>query len=170
MKPPVTITYTLSENAYMRGCYQLWAHRALGRTGNFVVGGVLIFCALFLMWQGVPGPWSWIMLLGGAGIIGMDVMRDRAWRRHYRGLIKYTAPIRVAFADGGLDMQSAEASTHLDWSTFRHHIFTQDFLFLVIDQRRFSVIPLAAFDSHADRAAAEAIVAANLKPLKGRLL
>lgn len=170
MTKTYTITYTVPEDTFMRGCYQLWAHRALGRTGNIVVGAVLLAFAVFLLWQGVPGPWALIMLAAAVALLAMDAARDRLWRRHYRGLTKYTALIRLSFADAGIDMQSAEASTRLEWSTFKHYVFTRDFLFLVIDQRQFSVIPLTAFDTPATRAGVEALLAKHLKLLRGRLL
>lgn len=169
MLQPVSITFALTQDAYMRGCYQLWAHRALGRTGNFIVATIVVGCAVFLFWQGVPGPWAWIFLGAGVVFVGMDVMRDRIWRKHYQSLVKYTAPITAIFTDAGIGLTSKEATNIVPWQQFRDYVFTADYLFILIDQRNFSVIPLSAFETPAARAQAEALIADHLKPLKGRL-
>lgn len=167
---PITVTYTVSRDAYMTACHQLWAHRAVGRGGNTVVAGIVAACAGLLLWLGVPGVLPWLLLAGAAIFISLDRLRDRIWRNHYDGLVKYTGPITAGFSETGVSVASAEADRHMRWSTFKHYVITRDYLILLIDQRQFSVIPLSAFKTPDARLGAERLIAAKLKALPARLL
>jgi hypothetical protein len=166
----VTTTYKLTEQDFMNGCGQLWAHRAMGRTGNYVVAGLVVALGLMLLWQGVPGWWGWGLLIGAAVFIGLDISRDQIWRRYYRGAAKYQDEITATLSEDGVAVRSAEGANDLPWSHFKNYVMTRDYIVLLLDQRSFSLIPRTSFATHADHANAEVLFTANLKPLKARLL
>jgi hypothetical protein len=164
----VSVTYQLDEARYMRACHALWAYRAIGRTGNYVIAGVVTLCALFLFWQGVPGILAPLMIVGVAIFVALDIGRDLLWRRHFRNLTKYTAPITATVGPIGVGVDGAEGVHHQPWSSFQHFAVTDAFVFLLIDQRQFSVIPLDAFATPARAAAFEAVLIDHLKRLPRR--
>jgi len=165
-----TVTYHLDEAAFMRGCNALWAYRAIGRFGNYLVAVMVGLIAVFLLWQGVPGPWAYI-LLGCAGLfLLLDAARDRLWRRHYRGLEKYRGPITATVSDAGVGVDGPEGVHLVPWQQFRSFLSTGDFLFLIIDQRRFSIIPRSAFETPAEASRFEDMVANHLPRLPKKLL
>jgi hypothetical protein len=166
----VTATYELSEDAFMRGADQLWAHRAMGRRGNYVVAALIVVLALALLWQNVPGWWGWGLLSGAAVFVGLDIARDRMWRRAFRKSPKYQAPITAILSDTGVGVRSAEGENVVPWAQFQTFVITRDFMILNVDQRSFSLIPRTAFETPSDHAQAEVLLKTHLKPLKARLL
>lgn len=152
----------------MQACHGLWAWRGVGRVGNYIVAGVVVFCAGFLIWQGVPGPWGWLLLCGVAVFVVMDVMRDRLWRRYYRSLAKYRAPLTATISQDGVQVDGAEGVNALPWTHFRSFLRSDAFIFLIVDQRQFSVIPLDAFETPQQANAFEGIVTDHLKRLPRR--
>jgi hypothetical protein len=152
----------------MRACHALWAYRAMGRFGNYVTAAVVAFCGAFLLWQGVPGPWAYLLFAGVAVFVALDLIRDRLWRRYFRGLEKYRGPLTATVDDNGVGVDSAEGVHVHPWSVFRSFVSTDAFIFLIIDQRQFSVIPKDAFESPAQATTFEGIVADHLKRMPRR--
>jgi hypothetical protein len=154
----------------MRACGELWAYRAMGRLGNYGVAGVVILCAGFLFWQRVPGPFAPLLAIGVLVFVAMDLLRGRLWRRHFRSLRKYEGPITATVAAPGVGVSSLEGDHHLPWNRFLGFARTDSFLFLLVDQRQFSVIPLDAFASIERAAAFESILSSHLRRLPRRFL
>lgn len=154
----------------MQACHALWAYRGVGRIGNYVVAVFVMLCGGFLIWQGVPGPWAWLLFLGAAVFVLMDMTRNRLWRRHYRSLAKYRAPLTATLCDDQVQVDGAEGKNQLPWSHFRSFLRTDTFLFLIIDQRQFSIIPLDAFDTPQQANAFEAVLIDHLKRVPRRYL
>jgi hypothetical protein len=65
-------------------------------------------------------------------------------------------------------VDGVEGANDVPWSHFRNFLRTDEFLFLIVDQRHFSVIPIDAFDSPADANAFESILIEKLKRLPRR--
>ncbi len=164
----ISVTYEVDEARFMRGCHALWAYRGVGRFGNHIVAAVVSSCAGFLIWQGVPGPWAWLMFCGVAVFVVLDVLRDRLWRRYYRGLAKYAAPLTATVSQHGVQVDGAEGQNELPWSHFRSFLRTDAFIYLIIDQRQFSMIPLDVFEIKQQADAFEGIIAQHLKRLPRR--
>lgn len=160
-----SITYEIDEARFMRACHALWAYRAMGRVGNYITAGVVGLCAGFLVWQGVPGLWATLLFVGVIAFVIMDQMRERLWRRHYQNLTKYRAPLTATVGPDGVAVMGDEGSNHLPWTYFRHYARADDFLFLIIDQRQFSVIPIDAFETSGHATSFEGVLANHLKRL-----
>ncbi len=154
----------------MRACGELWAYRALGRAGNYGLAAAVILCAGFLFWQGVPGPFAPLLVAGALVFVVMDLLRDRMWRRHFRAMRKYEGPITATVAAAGVGVSSLEGNHHQPWNRFQSFARTDSFLFLLVDQRQFSVIPLDAFASREETAAFESILSSHLHRLPRRFL
>ncbi len=154
----------------MRACGELWAYRALGRAGNYGLAGVVMLCAGFLFWQGVPGPFALLLVAGALVFVAMDLLRDRLWRRHFRALRKYKAPITATVATAGVGVSSLEGDHQQPWKLFLGFARTESFLFLLVDQRQFSVIPLDAFEASEAAAAFETVLSRHLRRLPRRFL
>lgn len=165
-----TVTYELDEAAYMRGCNALWRYRAIGRFGNIFVAVILALIATLLLWQGVPGPWGYILLGCAVLFVALDGIRDRLWRRHYHRLEKYRGPITATVSDAGVGVDGREGVHLVPWAQFRSFFGTGEFLFMVIDQRQFSIIPRAAFETIAAANRFEDMVANHLPRLPKKLL
>lgn len=164
------LTYSLTEPQFIAACHSLWAHRAIGPRGNLLVAMALSALGAFLIWQAVPGWWGWALIIGSAIIIAMNTARDRIWRRAYRQSPKYKGDIHAQFSEDGVAVQSGEGQSEVTWSHFQFFLRTPAAVFLIVDQRQFSVIPTSAFSDkvHADRF--EALLAAHLKRLPRRYL
>ena len=68
----------------------------------------------------------------------------------------------------GVQVDGAEGQNALPWSHFRSFMRTDAFIFLIIDQRLFSIIPLDAFETPQQANAFEGIVTNHLKRLPRR--
>ncbi len=166
----VAVTYTIDERRFMRACHALWAYRAIGQWGNYMLAAFVTACGAFLLWQGVPGPWAYVLFAGVAVFIIMNLLRDRLWCRYYHTAEKYRAPITATVGADGASVDSAEGVHTQPWSLFRSFAVTDEFLFIIIDQRQFSVIPLDAFENQTQAAAFEAVLVDHLKRLPRRRL
>ncbi|MEY1554819.1 YcxB family protein [Yoonia sp. R2331] len=164
-----SLTYEITERRFMQACRALWAHRALGSTGNLIAGGLLSAFAAFVLWQGVPGIVPWALLAGGVAVLALNAARDRMWRGYFRNAPKFQAAITAHLSPSGVGVTSAEGENDVPWSHFRHYVITPDTLFLIIDQRQFSIIPLSACADASERAAVEKLVTSKLKPLRSRM-
>ncbi len=168
--PVSRVTFWLTEEAFLSACHQLWRHRANGRGGNRIAAGVVAAAGCFVLWAGVSVAWGWAMVIGAAGLLALDQFRDLIWRRHYRRLLKYPGPITAIFDEAGVGVRSGEGENHVPWSRFAHYVITADYLFLLLNRRRFSVIPRKAFATSEEQAVVEGLVARHLPVLSRRLL
>ncbi len=165
-----TLTYTLTEPEFMKACRTLWAHRAIGVAGNIVAGSALALFGGFMLWQGVPGLVPWLFVLGGLTVLGLNAARDRFWRNYYRNAPKFSAPITTRVSLDGVGVTSAEGENTLPWSHFKNHTILNETLYLIVDQRHFSIIPLSACADQTARSEVEEIVKFNVRRLPRRLL
>ncbi len=164
------LTYEISERQFMQAVRVLWAHRAIGSTGNLIAGGLLTAGSIFMLWQGVPGIIPWLLLGGGIAVIALNTLRDRRWLHYYRENPKFGAPITARLSQEGVGVTSAEGDNDLRWTHFKHHAVLGDTLYLIVDAQQFSIIPLAACKDIQARAALIELVKSKLKPLPRRML
>ncbi|MEO1639928.1 MAG: YcxB family protein [Pseudomonadota bacterium] len=169
-RPEQTVVYTVDEDTFMRACHALWAYRAMGQRGNLTVAAGLFTLGAFLTYQGIPGVWDVVVLVVAIVIVALDVSRDRLWRSFYRKHPKYPGPITARVADNGVIVDSDEGQNHLPWNAFQSFARTDQALFLIIDQRQFSVIPLEAFDSPQSASAFEDALSRHLRRLPRRFM
>ena len=154
----------------MGACHRLWAHRAMGQTGNVIAGVLLGAFATFMLYQGVPGVIPWLLLAGSGTVLVLNAGRNRLWRGYYRSTPKFAATITAHLSADGVGVTSTEAENQVPWSHFKSYALIDNILFLIVDQRQFSIIPLDVCRDIAQRAAVEELVKDNLKPLSRRLL
>jgi len=137
---PVTITYSLSQEEYLRASTQLWDHRVVGDYVNWVM--VVLVAALggFLVFQGAILGWG---ALGVAGsVAGLA----------YKLAHKYEKPITVRFDDQEIQTTTWLKSGTVPYESYKTYLMSEEFLLLLIDSKRFSILPTSAFaDGDLDR-------------------
>lgn len=162
------VTYAVDEATFMRSCHALWAYRAIGRWGNFAIAGAIIACAILLIWKGVPGPVAPLLVAGGLVIVAMDLLRDWLWRRQFRRAIALQGVQSVKITAQGVASRPDDDAIFRPWRSFQCFARTDEFLFIIIDQRHFLSIPLAAFSDAQAAAGCEAMLVAHLRRLPRR--
>lgn len=164
----VMVSYEIDEARFMRACNALWSYRAIGFFGNYVAAATIGVFGLIAVMLGVPGWCAYLLIACALLIVGMDILRGRLWRKYYRGLEKYRAPITAFVGKEGVGVDSAEGLHVQPWDVFQSFVRTDEFLFLILDQRQFSVIPLEAFDSLRDANAFEEVLVDHLPRMPRR--
>ena len=152
----------------MAACHILWQYRSIGQFGNFVAAACTVLSGFVLVVLGMAGPLGYIFVGAGALFAVMTLLRDVMWRRYYRGLVKYTDWITATVSAEGVGVVSVEAKNLLPWSTFSTMLRTEDYLFIILNQRQFSIIPMAAFQNSGVERDFESIVSYHLPLLKRR--
>lgn len=154
----------------MSACHQLWAHRAIGRTGNLAVGILMLCGGLFLLWQGVPGFMAWFLVIAALGILALDRVRERIWRSYYQGLDNMRSAVTATVDVHGVDQQSDTGEESLRWAQFQHYVLAKDYIILVVDSQRFVALPNSAMKTAGNYNQIEELVKENTKRLRGRLI
>ena len=147
---PVTITYSLSQEEYLRASTQLWDHRVVGDYVNWVM--VVLVAALggFLVFQGAILGWGALLVAGS--VAGMTLSRRFFWRSAYKLAHKYEKPITVRFNDQEIQTTTWLKSGTVPYKTYKTYLMSEEFLLLLIDSKRFSILPKSAFaDGDLDR-------------------
>lgn len=154
----------------MQAARALWSYRGIGDTGNMilVIASLAIGPTLLLY-----GQWTgWLFIAAAAIFAALTLLRNVIWRRAYRKMRKYTAPITATLTQTTVGVVSAEGENTLPWSSFANYAETPAFYFLfgarAIGRRSLSIIPKSAFASDLENEQARVYIATNLKRKKMR--
>ena len=139
---PLTLTYSLSETQFMQAARVLWSYRAIGDGGNWIITILCLCAGPVLLVNGVTTGWLFIAV--AMFFATLTWARSLIWRRAYRHMVKYTAPISATFARDQITTRSAEGDSTLPWSFFKSYAETPDYLFLFGPNRTLSIIPKSA--------------------------
>ncbi|MEP3345461.1 MAG: YcxB family protein [Litoreibacter sp.] len=136
------LTYHIDEPEFMHAARAYWSYRGIGDLGNWLLAAIALTSGTGLVYWGLGVGWVWI----GAAVIFavMTIMRNVLWRRGYRKMVKYTAPINVTFSHDMVETQSAQGQSALPWTTFKKYVETPDYFFLTLPKRGLSIIPKRA--------------------------
>lgn len=141
----VTVTYTLSEAQFMHAARVLWSYRGIGDRGNAVCAIIAAAVGPALLLYGFATGW---LFIAAAGLfVAMTLARNLLWRRSYRKMVKYTAPITATLTKDTVETRSAEGHATLPWTSFNAYAETRDHLFLFLGWRGLSIIPKPAFQT-----------------------
>ncbi len=162
----ISVTYSLSENDFMHAARALWSYEAIGDTGNVIIAIVCATVGPLLLIYGQQ--LGWLVLAIAVFFLGLTWARNVIWRRSYRKMEKYTAPITAAFSDTSVAVNSAQGSSDLPWSYFKTYAETPDYFFLTAPKRGLSIIPKSAFATEETLDQTRAYMAANLPRKKMR--
>ena len=162
---PVRITYALSQEQFLQASAELWSHRAIGEKGNWIlVGSVGLFGAL-LIWQDAILGWGPLVLALLVG--GLTYSRRFFWRSAYQLADKYKQAISVEFNDEEIETTTWIKTGSVPYSTFKTYLETEHFILLLIDSKRFSILPKSAFEE-GDLERLQGQLAAHLEPERKR--
>jgi hypothetical protein len=166
----ISVTYTVDEETFMKACHAVWSQQAIGRRGNVVVGAVMVVCGLCMVWIQVPWYYAAIVWACAVFMLLASTIRNVLWRRYYRRLEKYKAPITTTLGVDGFEVALNGVPALVPWSTFAGHMKTDDALIMTAINRQVSVIPLASFDRPAQAEAFAQMVAENVPLIRKRRL
>lgn len=159
--PPLRVTYTLSQDQFLQASAALWAHRAIGDRGNWaLVIAIALLGGVLLWWGAVLG---WGALLVSALVAALTLSRRFFWRSAYQLADKYKQPITVVFTDQEIQTTTWIKAGAVPYSTFKTYLETEHFLLLLIDTKRFSILPKGAFEE-GDLSHLRAHLAHHLEP------
>jgi len=144
----MTLTYSLTEAQFMHAARVLWAYRAIGDRGNWIVVILCLCAGPVLLLNGIAT--GWLFLAVALFFVALTWARTTLWRRAYRRMTKYTAPITARFAPDRITTHSAEGDSTLPWSHFKSYAETPDYLFLFGPKRSLSIIPKTALPAPDD--------------------
>ena len=138
----IILTYQIDEAEFMHAARALWSYRGIGDLGNWVLTAVSLIVGTGLLISGFGVGWVWI----GASLVfpTITLLRNFLWRRAYRKMIKYNAPITASFTSAEVQTKSAEGQSQLPWTTFTKYAETPDYFFLLLPRRGLTIIPKRA--------------------------
>ncbi|WP_299301872.1 YcxB family protein [uncultured Litoreibacter sp.] len=139
----ITITYSLSEDAFMRAARALWSYRGIGDRGNWLLAIAAAAVGPVLLLNGFGT--GWLFIATAVIFLALTALRNVLWRRAYRKMVKYTAPITATFTADTVETRSAEGHSTLPWTSFGQYAETPVFYFLFMGRRGLSIIPKSAF-------------------------
>ena len=168
MNTPVSVTYNIDEDCFMRARHLLWDHQAIGHRGNVKAGLGLAALGVFFWVFGHFDLISYFLIGGGIALASMSFVRNHLWRQHYRKIEKYRAPITSTFRPDGIEVAAHHETVSVDWSVFSGYVQTSDAVFLIVDSKQFSIIPMAAFEDDRDVEKFMEIVSQHLSPAPKR--
>ena len=163
---PVTVNYSLSEEGFMRAARALWSYRGIGDRGNMIAASLALAAGLGLLIYRYPT--GWMFIAAAAMFVAMTILRNLIWRRAFRNMVKYSAPITASFGPETVSVSSAEGDNTLPWSSFKSYAETLEFYFLFIGWRGLSIIPKSAFSSDEDNELTRLYITTNLQRRKMR--
>ncbi|MFT5586399.1 MAG: hypothetical protein ACI9VR_003997 [Cognaticolwellia sp.] len=140
----ITITYSLSQEEYLRASAQLWDHRAVGDYGNWVLVALIGSLGGFLVFEGAILGWGALLVAGS--VAGLTLSRRFFWRSAYKLAHKYEKPITVLFKDEVVETTTWLKNGTVPYSTYKTYLMSEEFLLLLIDSKRFSILPKSAFE------------------------
>ncbi|PTX56511.1 YcxB-like protein [Litoreibacter ponti] len=162
----ITLTYSFTEDEFMRAARVLWSYRGIGDVGNWVLVGLSLIAGPALLLNGL---WTGWLFLGAAAIFAtITWARNRIWRRAFPKMVKYTAPITATFSPDGVHTVSAQGESTLPWKKFQSYAETPNYVFLFLSRRDFSVIPKSAAQDPMQIEELRDLMAANLPRAKMR--
>jgi hypothetical protein len=164
---PVRITYALSEEQFLRASAELWNHRAIGEKGNWILVSAVGLFGLFLIWQDAILGWGPLMLALLVG--GLTLSRRFFWRSAYQLAEKYKEAISVVFTDDEIETTTWIKTGSVPYSTFKTFLETDNFILLLIDSKRFSILPKSAVEE-GDLERLQGHLAHHLEPERKRWL
>jgi hypothetical protein len=137
-----TLTYEIDESEFMHAARVYWSYRGIGDRGNWLLAGFMLIVGVGIVVWGMAVGWIWIA--AAPIFIAITLSRNLLWRRGYRKMIKYSAPITASFSPNTVQTNSAEGQSKLPWSTFSKYVETPDYFFLMLPKRGLSIIPKRA--------------------------
>lgn len=161
-----TIRYTMSEAQFMQAAGALWSYEAIGVKGNLILAILAVGAGPVLLIYGQP--LGWLCLAIAAFFVILTWGRSYIWRRAYRKMEKYTAPITASFSAERVSVDSAQGASDLPWDYFKSYAETPDYVFLFAPKRGLSIIPKTAFETVDILDQTRSHIAANLPRKKMR--
>ncbi|RLJ60282.1 YcxB-like protein [Litoreibacter meonggei] len=161
-----TLTYQIDEAEFMHAARAFWSYRGIGDLGNWLLTAFALIAGTGLLIWGFGVGWIWI----GAGAVfpAITLLRNFLWRRAYRKMIKYSAPITASFTSDEVQTKSAEGQSQLPWTTFTKYAETPDYFFLLLPRRGLSIIPKRACKDDWEIETLRDTITANLPRAKMR--
>lgn len=161
-----TIRYTLSEAQFMHAAGALWSYEAIGTKGNLILAILAAAAGPTLLIYGQP--LGWLCLAMAAFFVILTWARSYIWRRAYRKMEKYSAPITASFGPDHVSVDSAQGASELPWDYFKSYAETPDYIFLFAPRRGLSIIPKTAFETEDQLDQTRSHIEANLPRKKMR--
>lgn len=162
----VTLTYSISNDEFMRAARVVWSYQGIGDRGNIALAILCVIAGALMLGYQLWTGWIWI---GAGGLFAtITVARNAIWQRAYPKMVKYTAPITATLCDTAVETTSAEGHSRLPWTKFRTYAETPDYFFLFLDRRRFSILPKSALSDDLEIDALRELITANLPRAKMR--
>ncbi|SFR53896.1 YcxB family protein [Litoreibacter janthinus] len=162
----ITLTYHIDEQEFMRAARAYWSYRGIGDRGNWILAALSLLAGINLLVWDLNVGWIWV---GAAALFAVITMiRNALWRRGYRKMIKYTAPITASFTRDVVETTSAEGTSTLPWTTFTKYAETPEFFFLTLPRRGLSIIPKRATKDDWELETLRDMITANLPRAKMR--
>ena len=138
----ITLIYSFTEDQFMHGARAFWSYRGIGDLGNWILAAVSLLAGIGILIWGFGVGWVWI---GAAGVFAaITLSRNILWRRGYRKMAKYKAPITAKFTPDEVQTSSTEGRSNLPWSAFTKYAETPDYFYLLLPRRGLSIIPKRA--------------------------
>jgi len=160
------LTYQINEPEFMHAARALWSYRGIGDLGNWLLTAISLLSGAGLVIWGLGVGWVWI---GAAGVFAtITLLRNFLWRRGYRRMVKYTAPITASFTPDEVQTSSAEGQSHVPWRTFTKYAETPDYFFLLLPRRGLLIIPKRACKDDWEVETLRNMITANLPRAKMR--
>lgn len=161
----ITLTYSLSQDAFIAAARDVWTHDAIGDRGNWILAALTFAVGATLLFFDFATGWIW--LVASALLVGFTLLRPVLWRRGFANSVKYSAPITATFDADTIKTTSAEGKGTLSWDAFHSFLETPEFFLLFVGRRNFSVLPKSAIATPQDVDTLRSLIIANL-PLKKR--
>ena len=162
----ITLTYDIEEAEFMDAARALWSYRGIGDVGNWILAAISLFSGLSLIYWGLDIGWIWV---GAAALfVAITLLRNFLWRRAYRRMTKYTAPITASFTREEVQTSSAEGQSKLPWTAFKKYAETPDYFFLLMPPRGLSIIPKRAVKDDWELETLRDMITGNLPRAKMR--
>ena len=161
-----TLNYQIDETEFMHAARAYWSYKGIGDFGNWVIVALLLITGTgILIWGMAIG---WLCIAGAAIFAALTALRNIFWRRRYRRMVKYSAPITATFSADNVETRSAEGQSTVPWSIFTKYAETPDYFFLMMPLRGLSIIPKRACEDDFQLEALREVITANLPRAKMR--
>lgn len=158
----------MTEADYITACRAFWAWQGLGWSGSMIASGGVAVCWLGLLGLGGVPVFGWILIGAACVPPGLLAWRDWNWRRYFRTYHAANGPFTLGLTEADVTTTSQLTSQTLSWAFYRHHLATDTHLYLVRDQRVFSILPRRSFADVGGWDDACALARQNLPPLPRR--
>lgn len=143
---PVTLEFTYTRAEFLQAARQyLFASRAISVRNLVLVGALLVFAVLYLIFGGF-NTGSLVLLILAAVCCGlMALLYFYMPLRSYNGARKYREGYHLAFSDEGIHFKTASINSELAWSTYSEVWENAAFFYLTTGPQAYTIIPKRAF-------------------------